>query len=440
MAFEPFSIIIDDIRTDEFSGWTIGELEKLDDLDSFANGFERTFPISKNQVRFAILAKEGSTIDLSAVLVIFVNDVLQEPNVSYTFTGGSLIEFTEPLPANCKCRVYFYKGTPDVDVINVDLLETIQTGDTLQIVGNSFATTQEPRLAKEIFLADTVKTNNYNAVGVSSDNELLRPVTWCKQRNDTFVNGIAVPKSRNSYEPNISPIANLIQPVGTASTTMYVDNVTTIFDQDNENVADSYIDVIEVIETSSVKVGASATAVVSPSGQLQSIVITDSGQGYTQVPGVSISYPQSGIITNRATATATLSGDSLNSISIEDNGSGYSSTNPPKVIIDSPTFNYDVVDDVTYSGDFGIITGISKVGASSTELFINLYIPQDSFLRETTYMGTGETIEQSEIEVGDYIKLSNTPPVSGEVPIVSRRLDDSIIGIATTTAIGNSND
>ena len=61
---------------------------------------------------------------------------------------------------------------------------------------------------------DGVKTNNYNSIGVSSDNELLRPVTWCKQRNDTVINGVSVSKSRNSYEPNMYPITNLISSVG----------------------------------------------------------------------------------------------------------------------------------------------------------------------------------------------------------------------------------
>ena len=63
-----------------------------------------------------------------------------------------------------------------------------------------------------------IHKQNYNSVGVSSDNELLRSVTWCKQRNDTFVDGILVPKSRISYEPNIYPITNIIQSVGIGST------------------------------------------------------------------------------------------------------------------------------------------------------------------------------------------------------------------------------
>ena len=193
-----------------------------------------------------------------------------------------------------------------------------------------------------------------------------------------------------------------------------------------------------MIDTSSERVGASATAIVNSQGQIQNISITNSGQGYSQVPGVSISYPQSGIITNRATATATLSGDSLNNVTITNSGAGYSSTNPPKVIIDPPAVKSDIVNNnVSYSGDFGIVTGISTVGASSTELFVNLYIPQDSFLRNLTY--TDPKIPESKIEVGDYIKISNSIPINGQVPIVSRRLDNTIIGIATTTSTGISN-
>ena len=92
--FENFSIIIEDIRNDEFSGWSIGELEKLDDFDPLFNGLERTFPISLIRLDLQFLQKDGSAIELSAVL-LFINDVLQEPNVAYTFEGGSLIKTTE---------------------------------------------------------------------------------------------------------------------------------------------------------------------------------------------------------------------------------------------------------------------------------------------------------------------------------------------------------
>ena len=69
------------------------------------------------------------------------------------------------------------------------------------------------------------------------DNELLRPVTWCKQREDnTFVNGLVVSKSRISYEPNIYPITNIIQPVSAGTSQIFVDNISTIFNQSNENV------------------------------------------------------------------------------------------------------------------------------------------------------------------------------------------------------------
>jgi hypothetical protein len=117
VSFEPFLIIVNRTYTDDFSGWSIGELQKLDDIDHLFDGFRKTFPISDNGNRFAIITKDGSNIDLKSVLLIFVNDVLQEPDVAYTFDGGSLITFTEAPKSGDKCRILFYKGTPNIDVV-----------------------------------------------------------------------------------------------------------------------------------------------------------------------------------------------------------------------------------------------------------------------------------------------------------------------------------
>lgn len=429
--FENFSIIVDTIRNDEYSGWTVGELEKLDDLDSLFNGSERIFPISINQNRFAILAKEGSLIELSAVLLIFINDVLQEPNVAYKFEGGSLIEFTEAPRSGTKCRIYFYKGTPNVDVVAVDILETVQTGDTLQIIDNDGILTQEKRLVKDIFLPDTVKTNNYNTVGVSSNNELLRSVTWCKMRDDSFVDGVAISKSRISYEPNIYPLTNIIKTVSAGSTQIYVDNVITMFNQNNENVDPDYINSIQLIDDNFELVGAEGTAIINSNGELIAIQLSTGGKGYSEVPDVKIGDPvYSG--GERAEVTANIAGDAVVSFTLQNVGSGYTNSNPPPVLIGPPTPKYDTLENVEYFGDFGFITGVN-VGSSSTEVFFDLYIPEDSFLRDFTF--TNPIIEESKIEEQDYFRVSNSPPISGS-PLVSTGSDGNIIGIASDTSTG----
>ena len=70
--FQPFILTVERTYTDNFSGWSIGEMQKLDDIDSLFNGFRKTFAISDNGNRFAIIARDGSDIDLKSVLLIFV--------------------------------------------------------------------------------------------------------------------------------------------------------------------------------------------------------------------------------------------------------------------------------------------------------------------------------------------------------------------------------
>ena len=288
--FEPFSIIVERTYEDSFSGWSVGQLQKLDDIDSLFTGSRRTFPLSDNGNRFAIIKKKGSNIELKSVLLVFVNDVLQEPDVGYIFNGGSQITFTEAPKVGSKCRILFYKGTPDVDVIDKDVFETIKIGDTLKIVGNEYKFIENSRLVTDIILPDTAETTSYNSIGITSDLEFYRPVNWCKQRNDTVIDGTNITKDRLMYEPNIFPVSNLIQSVGIGSTQIFVDSIKTIFDPENENTTEAFIDKIEIIDNKTISV-AIATAIVSAAGTITAIDITDGGVGYTTNPVVSIQNP-----------------------------------------------------------------------------------------------------------------------------------------------------
>ena len=62
---------------------------------------------------------DSSLIDLDALLLIFVNGVIQEPNKSYTFDGGSSFEFVQAPDANDVIDIFFYKGTTGVDSVQV---------------------------------------------------------------------------------------------------------------------------------------------------------------------------------------------------------------------------------------------------------------------------------------------------------------------------------
>lgn len=422
--FEPFTLTVEQVFTDNFSAWTVGELQKLDDIDYLFDGVRKRFPISNNGNRFGIISKNGSDIDLEAVLLIFINNVLQKPGVAYKFTGGSIIEFTEAPKLRSKCKILFYRGTPNIDVKNTDIEETIKVGDKLQIIGDKLSLVENERIVSDIILPDTLETLPYNSTGISSDN-ILRPVTWCKQKDDIVIDGVNIHKSRTNYESNVSPVCNIIQPVSIGQTQIYVDNVKSLFDPKNENTTNDVIGSIEIIENIH-NYPAKATASVSSNGTIQSINIIDSGYGYKNIPEVSIQPPSSTGV-GVATLTAEILSGGISNISIDYPGFGYS-INPPLVLIEPPTVSTEYIEDVTYIGDSGFITGINtiNVGSATTGLILDFYIPQDSLLKNV--LVTDPEIINSQISQGYYFKLSNSNIGSG---VKSLRSDGSVIGIGT---------
>ena len=427
--FEPFLLTVKRTYSDQFSGWYIGELQKIDDIDSLFDGIRKVFPISDNGERFAILSRNGAKIDLKSTLLIFVNDVLQEPELSYTFEGGSLIKFTEAPKEGDKCRILFYRGTPNIDVVDVDILETVKSGDSLTVVGDQYKLIQKNRVVTDVILPDTVETNLYNSIGISSDLELLRPVKWCKQKNDTIISGLEVNKDRVRYEPNIFPVSHIIQSVAIGSTQIFVDSVKTLFDPENENVDKNFVDKIEIIDNSELVV-AIATAVVSIGGTIEKIDIINGGNGYLTNPNISVQNPIGVGESGKCSLESYITSGIVTSIKVSSPGYGYTFTNPPILLIEPPKVLREYVENVSYSGDFGIISGIAKtnvVGLASTALIFDLYIPQDSYLRDLFV--TNPIISESQLKEGYYFKVSDSPVGNG---VTSLRTDGSIIGIGTT--------
>ena len=116
-----------------------------------------------------------------------------------------------------KLRIYYYRGS-DHDVVDVDILETVKTGDRLTInkypdIGLDDVFQQEPRTVTGITTSDTVTTNTYIDAGITTVRTLQRPVTWKKQIQDVVVNNIGIGKDRVELEPNIRPTAYLIKSV-----------------------------------------------------------------------------------------------------------------------------------------------------------------------------------------------------------------------------------
>ena len=156
----------------------------------------------------------------------------------------------------------------------------------------------------------------------------------------------------------INPFTNIIQNISVGSTQIFVESVKTFFDSADEYLQDGTTEKPQkkiIIISQDQLVSAAATAVVSVAGTISSVVISDGGVGYTTNPSVIIENPVGLGTTQRATATSVISvGGTVSTISISSPGTGYTISSPPGVLIDSPKIVKEIVDNVSYEGDFGI--------------------------------------------------------------------------------------
>ena len=402
-----FEITVSDVYRDTFNAWTVGEIEVFDKLDNKFDGVNKKFPLTIAGNQFAIVAVKGSGIVLSQNLIVTINDILQVPGEAYKFTGGGSIEFTEPPKVGDTSKILFYKGTPNVDVVLVNVLETVKPGDTLQLNndierGQSVALSQNPRTVTGITTLDTTKTFPYINPGVTTDQTIVRPVTWCKQTTDISIDGKFVTKDRISQEPSIFPSAYLTSFVGLSSNFAYVDTLRPLFDSSRETILIDYQDKINITDQSIIT---AATASVSIAGsEVSTISITNGGSGYSNLtsPSISISEPDDKVGGTRATATANVSGDQVSSITVTNVGAGY--TQDPLIIIEQPNIRRETLEVNNYRGDQGQIVGFAK--SANDLVTIELYIPQDSFLRNSDNVGTAITV--SKIEENDVFVINRS--------------------------------
>lgn len=439
--FKKFEITVDRVFIDKFSGWSIGELQPLDNIESLFNNKRVIFTLKYFDEIISIYAKKGSLINIQDNLLVFLNDILQVPGEGYIFNGGSKIQFTEPPKVGDKCKILFYKGSgDDVDVIFRDIIETVKPGDDITLTSNysSLRLSEDERFVTDVLSIHDVKTNPYFGPGNSPDETILRPAIWCKQTNDLILDGKEVGKDRILYEPQIYPKSYLIAPVGIGSTVIFVDNIRPFFNPLNENNT-SFPDRYTVLEfqnnvtlvSQDLKSPAVGTAVVSTAGTISSITIEDGGFGYTSAPIVSIQTP-TGISTITSTAVSSITSGIVTSISITGVVTEYSQENPPSVLIEPPISQHESNKVLSYSGDFGIITGIStvSVGVASTGIVFDLLIEKNSYLRNVgvSTAVTGLTTV-SDIQTGDYFVVFNSNVGKGVTSLDSNK---NIVGIATS--------
>ena len=293
IGFSEFRITILETLTDKFGGFYPGQFVKFDDISSLFNGTKTKFTLTVTQggVTDILSLKIDPSTDLKIEnnLFVYINDILQEPVVSYTFSGSRLV-FKEPPKAGSKCYILFYRGS-DLDVEQIDPPKTIKEGDIVQIGENildPFDRPQFDRVVKRIISSNSLDTFTYDSLGINTDPLKERPLRWTKQTKDLIINGVLYSKSRPDLKARIVPTTKIIKNVGILDNAIYVDNAFPLFtaaDQIAEDLRD-----IEIVENREIS-PALASAVVSTATSISNINIDFSGVGYafTNSPSVAIS-------------------------------------------------------------------------------------------------------------------------------------------------------
>jgi len=239
---DELKITIQEVAKDEFSAWNVGRLRKLDDLTSKVNGKRKVFTLTETfdgeSLRVSLESELGSDIDLAYNLLVFINDILQVPNSSYTFKGGSQIIFSDPIPLGSTLKIYFYSGY-EGDAQNFDTISGIKEGDKLQIQDDIFGvppTQQRERTVKRILSSDTLRTEVYTANGLSESSAQFRAITWTPQKADLIISGEYVSKSRRNLNSGITSLTKLTEYTIVGITTIGITTTSGTFSGINTNV------------------------------------------------------------------------------------------------------------------------------------------------------------------------------------------------------------
>jgi hypothetical protein len=421
-----FELTILDIFTDSFSAIQFGELDYIDSIKKYQNDTRTRFPLYYNSelLSFEKDAQnvDSQLIDFDALLIVFINGILQKPKVAYQFEGGTSFTFTEPPKKEDNISIFFYKGSSQ-DSQQVSSTASIKEGDDVQVFSNNriigVTTSQSSRIVYDITTSDTIETDFYALQGIDENN--YKPISWTKQKKDKVINGYIVSKSRDTIESQIYPTSKIIKDFDLNSDEIFLDNIA-LFNYEGD--ANGQLDAI-IISGNSDPVSAAVTAVVSTAGTIQSLSIVNAGSGYVgSSVSVSIASPPASIVGFGATlsvsvgttATASISvvNGSLSTVSIINPGSGYTFSNPPQVLIPLPNPVYENITNISgIAGTSGNITGIGTTVGIGTNLALKFT------LSETT-----------DLVIGYPIYIFNTSIGNGVTSIIDT--DSKVIGIGTT--------
>ena len=421
-----FQLEVVETFQDYFSSWSFGEMNYIDSISTLQNGGRTRFPLNYNGqlLSFEIDPNNplSSSIDLDAVLLIFINGVIQQPGYAYQFSGGTSFKFTEPPKTSDKVDIFFYVGENGVYITLIDVNETIKIGDDVFVRKHplypSTLDQSRERTIVDIIGSDIVETDNYVGFGINETD--FKPIEWIKQKDDKYIKGDIVYKSRDSIEPIIYPTGKIIGDVNTDNSSIFVDNAELFnYEEDNYGITINTFDGLIVEGTD--PVSAAFTATVSASGTILNITITNPGLGYStsSIP-VKISSPSSiGVgVGTTATAIANVSGGSVVSIVITNPGLGYTETNPPQLISEIPKPTTELITSIAnVQGFSGIITGISTTtGTGGHPLALKINFRSNS-------------ADANDLQTGYPIFVYNTTVGAGLTSVDSS--DSSTVGIGT---------
>ena len=439
-----FSLTVVDTFSDSFAAWQFGELDYIDSIKDLQDGRKVRFPLRYNGDLLSF-ETNNDEVDLNALLLIFVNGIMQHPGKHYTFDGGTSFVFAEPPNAESTVSIFFYRGTRATDSAYTNIDETIKAGDTVQLKTTLEVQGQDPRIVSGISSSDKIRTSIYTGLNINETD--YRLLDWTKQKIDRNIEGEAVYKSRDSIEALVYPTNRIIGDLASSGiSSIYLDNAQFFNYEENE----SSIVIVNsgaLIMQNANPVAAAVTATVSAGGTIGSLTVVSGGSGYIgSAVTVSIARPIGaavtftggvGVYTGIATATIPVVNGSLSgTANIIDGGSGYIQATPPDVLVPIETTPLDetISGITTVRGFSGIVTGITT-SHSGSDLFVNFMINKGADGENiTNQLKVGYPIYITETTAGKYGVNSNVSmglTLTDGVTSIDGH-ENSIVSIGTT--------
>ena len=376
-------------------------------------------------------------IDLDAVLLIFVNGILQQPKKDYFFEGGTASISTSHHHQLLKITSKFtsieeLEGT-DSELVTVD--ETIKIGDEVELKKLDPTKTisdQKTRVVFAIEDSEQIETNIYRDRGI--DDVVFRPLTLLKQKRDLIIQEQKEFKVRDILESQIKPAGRVIGDFSQTDTLIFLDNADFFQYEENadgSNIGETVPDCL-LIPYLDPELPTEIIATVDSSGTISTVTIVDGGREYSDGEhSIAIAAPKRvdnalyGIVGVGTTAvlTATASGGSIDAIGITNPGLGYTTTAVPAILVESPTVTTELLTgcDIIL-GYTGIITGIgTTTGLNGAPLTLKFQVNLIDSIAPELY----NTLQEN------YPIFIYDCPIGTGVTSVDT-LDSEVIGIGTT--------